>query len=260
MKKIQFGYVGKSVMAATVGIAATIIAACGGGGSTSAGTPSSFVLFASMYHKVVGAKADPFVRTTEGGNVYEFKHAAIGRSWGTDTDETINYRQAYGAQWYHVAAMTSVHHYGLAIKAPITNSTLPTDTNSVDISNTNNLIIQLGNGAGANNTNTHTKYTILLNAGTQTQAPEYAWPYSCTYDQTLGANSRPGDLSPAGLQQYKIPLSSFTCNSASALASVKSGLKEVVVKVVGGSDAASASTTLNDTLVLVGHIAFIKAE
>lgn len=259
MAQYKLGYIGKSFAFGALGVLGTIIAACGGGGTTASATStaSPYVLFSSMYGLISGATSEPYAITAEGGNVYSFFNGNFGYQWGLG--ENANYikqRQAYGVQGgTSSAASTSSSNFGLAIRSPANS------TSGIDISQSSSMVIQMGNGTATDAyANSPMVFTVLLNAGTQNS--DYSWPTTCSYDQTLTTGSRPGTGqagwgTPYGLQSYTIPLSSFTCSSGT-LSAAQSGLKEVVVKIVGGKDATASAIASNSALLQVGHIAFVK--
>lgn len=259
MAQYKLGYIGKSFAMGALGVLGTIIAACGGGGTTAGAgaTASPYVLYSSMYSLISGASSEPYAITAEGGNVYSFFTGNFGYQWGLG--ENANYikqRQAYGVQGgTSVAASDSTSSFGLAIRSPANSSS------GIDMSQSSSMVIQMGNGTATDAfANSPMVFTVVLNAGTQNS--DYSWPTSCSYDQTLTTGSRPGTGqagwgTPYGLQSYTIPLSSFTCTSGT-LSAAKSGLKEVVVKVVGGKDSTASAVASNSALLQVGHIAFVK--
>jgi len=258
MANFRMGYIGKSFTMGVLGIVGTLVA-CGGGGVTSSmatATVSPYVLFASQYSMIGGASSEPFARSQEGGSVFSFFDSVTGGfryTWGLgENAEWLKQRQAYGVQATSTSAVTSANYFGLAVKAPA--------NGSVNASNSDTLVVQMGNGSATDAfPNSHMKFTVTVSGGTQDNS--YNWSRSCSYDQTLDADSRPGPsptaaTHPFGLRTYRIPLNSFTCSSGT-MADLKADVKEIAVKVIGGKDAAaSAVTSANNTLLQIGMIAF----
>ena len=203
--------------------------------------PSSQVLFASQY-ELTGNDAEPFAISEEDGEVYSFSGGDFYYTWGLGEDPNFMIqRQAYGLQFNHAGTITDSSFFGLAFKAP--------GNSSVDISESDTLVIQTGNGSATDAfANSHMVFTIELNGGDST----------CSYDLTLADGSRPGPdqqawTSPFGIHTYRIPFGESHLNCADAL---KADLQEVVVKVVGGKDAAASATENNQVLMQVGYIGF----
>ena len=220
---------------------------------------SPYVMFASQYEVVSDATGDPYVKSNEQGGVYEFSGGGFAGNnaytlRGDDNSgDPMKERQLYGVQYFHMEAIGDDSYFGLSVKAP--------NDGALDISETDTLVIQMGEGTGG--ATAHTTFTIDLNGGEQ-DSTTYVWSHSCSYDQELLAGSQPGDqLDPAegwdndwGIQTYRIPLSSFECGDDD-FEELKADLEEVAVKVVGGKDAeASAAATENHTLLQFGYIAF----
>ena len=213
--------------------------------------PSSQVLFASQYELKDGATSEPYVNSHEGGDVYGFS-AGFTYAWAPDANG-MRERQLYGSQYYHTAAnIDSNSYFGLTIKAP--------GNGHVDISESDTLVIQMGEGTGG--ATAHTTFTIDLNGGEQ-DSSTFAWSHSCSYDQELLAGSQPGDqLDPPeawdngwGVQTYRIPLSDFECGDDN-FAELKADLEEVAVKVVGGKDVDASAAADNHTLLQFGYVGF----
>ena len=203
--------------------------------------PSSQVLFASQY-ELTGNDAEPYAISEEDGDVYSFAGGDFYYTWGLGEDPNFMIqRQAYGLQFNHAGTITDSSFFGLAFKAP--------GNSSIDISESDTLVIQTGNGAATDAfANSHMVFTIELNGGDNT----------CSYDLTLADGSRPGPdqqawTSPYGIHTYRIPFGEGYLNCADAL---KADLEEVVVKVVGGKDATASATEDNQVLMQVGYIGF----
>ena len=213
---------------------------------------SNYLLFSSQY-ELTGNGAEPYAVSDEDGHVYSFSDPNGGffYTWGLGESDPTNgvesgdymlQRQAYGLQFNHTAAIDENSYFGLAFKAP--------DDSSLDVSGTDTLVIQTGNGAATDAfANSHMVYTLELNGGDS----------SCSYDLTLADGSRPSSgeawTNPYGIHTYYVGLESFTCTSGD-MDALTSDLEEVVVKVVGGKDATASATENNQVLLQVGYIAF----
>ena len=222
---------------------------------------SPYIMFASQY-ELKGSDGEPYAHSQEGGDIYGFSDAdGVGFEYadGTSADD-IQERQAYGVQYYHLDTVDSSNYFGLTVKAP--------NNGALDISETNTLVIQMGNGVSENSDafpNSHMTFTIDLNGGEQ-DTNDFSWSHSCSYDQELLAGSRPGSDEAWdngwGIQTYRIPLDYFNCGDSN-LVDLQADLEEVVIKVIGGKDETASSTTTNGngdpgnhTLLHFGYIAF----
>ena len=237
-----------------------------GDGTSVSGDSSSQILFASQYELIGDASAEPYAASQESGEIYAISDAEGSGfeydDWGLhlapdggSAGDYMQQRQAYGRQFAHAAAVDSSNYFGFVIKAP--------GNTSLNISESDTLVIQMGNGARTDDhPDSHMTFTIELNGGTQS---DDSWSNSCSLDQQLLANSRPGTGqaswgNPYGIHTYRIALSGFTCSEGN-LSQLQSDLEEVVIKVVGGKDtAASASTIGNSTLLQFGFITFINSS
>lgn len=259
MANLRMGYIGKSFSLGILGIVGTLVA-CGGGGITntvaSVATPSEHVLFAMGYSVLPYDNADPDLKysTKQGGKV----HIGSGGGWSyggfgifqqTNNDwgngqGAVDFFGGGGVLFKHAAALTSDSYIYYKVT--------PRSTGSVDVSATDNLLISLGNDKIGSAANTHKEVTVFLEGGT---ASGSTYSNSCKSRISL----RDGDDNK-NITTYAVSLSNFTCTSGS-LTSLKSGLNQVVVKVLTGdnnatNDAASGSST--ETLIKIGAIAFSK--
>ena len=234
------------------------------GGSTS-GDTSSQILFASQYDLIEGANNEPYATSQESGDVIAFSDADGSGfeydDWGLgvapdggSAGDYMQQRQAYGLQFAHSTAVDSSHYFGLVVKAP--------GNTNLNISESDTLVIQMGNGASTDvHPNSHMTFTVELNGGTYS---DNSWSNSCSFDQELLANSRPGSDqaswgNPYGIHTYRIALSEFACSEGN-LSALQSDLEEVAIKVVGGKDATASATENNQVLLQVGYIAFASDE
>jgi hypothetical protein len=256
MKQFKLGYIGKSFALGAVGVVGTIIAACGGGGVTataqsSSGTVSPYVSFATSYTWSPGSGDDKW-QTLEGGT------ASMGSGgnftyggYAIDTDDKIKYHQSVGLQFNHPTALSASDYIYLQVKAPA--------NGSVAITQSQNLVIQMGNGVDLSaQANTARVFSVFVEGGAYNSG-NYTYANSCSFDQTLPDSSFVSTATgnPVGLATYKISLASLTCSSGT-LTDLKAGVKAITVKVLGNKDSAGrqASTTNNFLLPKVGFISF----
>ena len=218
--------------------------------------PTGSILFSSQYSAASSgsdsslkavSKEGGYVKAGEGGN---FTYG----NYGLFTDALMKERQAFGIQWTHNGTATTPDgnsYVFISFGAP--------DTGSLNVSNSENIVIQMGNGAAADQSNTHKVFTVEVNGGSATGSWP-AWTNSCYYDQTLDNDSFLGQSgsNSYGLRTYEIPLSGLTCYSGGGtVSSLKDNVSEVIVKVVGGKDSnADNSTSLNYTFPTIGFIGF----
>ena len=212
---------------------------------------SSTTLFASQYSPVTvdndstvkfQSNEGGYVRVGEGGN---FTYG----DWGTWDANDLAQRQGFGVQYKHNSATTSDGNSFIyyAISAP--------HNSAVDVSNTNSLVVQMGNGVNiASHPNTHKVFTVELNGDSD---GAYPWDNSCSVDQQLDNVSLVGATgsNPFGLGTYRIDLSNLSCTNGD-LTTLKGSVNEVVVKVVGGKDNAADNLTDNYLLPMVGFVGF----
>ena len=205
---------------------------------------SSQVLFASQY-ELTGNNTEPYAASLEAGDVYSFSGGDFLYTWGLGEDPNyLLQRQAYGLQFEHDDAISYDSYFGLAFLAP--------GNSSVDISASDTLVIQTGNGASIDSSpNSHMVFTIELSGFGDS---------SCTYDLNLLDGSRPGEdqqtwTNPYGIHTYRVNLSSFVCTSGD-MTTLSNGLEQVSVMVIGGRDASASATEDNHVLLQVGYIGF----
>jgi hypothetical protein len=224
---------------------------------------SGFVLYASQYERISNT-LDAYTKTKENGLVYvglgyyesesskAIEDVAGNWDWAwyeTPTTAEIENRQSFGKQWAHNTSLEEGDVVFINVRAP--------NRTTLDLSESDTLIIQMGNGADSDNNtdngssnpqNSHQIFTVTLNGGTQDST--YNWDNSCSTDQVMSSSHQ------FGLSTYYLELSQFEC-SVGDLDSLKSKTAEVVLKVIGGKDsAADASTSNNKTMLRIGYIGF----
>jgi hypothetical protein len=251
MANLRMGYIGKSFTLGILGIVGTLVA-CGGGGVTSTiasttATPSEHVLFTMGFQPTTDAGVPELKwKTAQGGKVYVGTNTASNANnwtyggWGTWNQTDIDVKGWVGVQFHHPSALNSNDYMYYRITGR--------SSGSVDVSATDSLLITMGNEKIGSQANTPTEVTVVVEGGTYTSS-NYA--NSCKATQTLRATTL--------ATNYLIPLSSFTCTSGT-MASLKSGVAQVVIKVLpgGGNATADASTADNYTLIQLGSVAFSK--
>ena len=140
------------------------------------------------------SKEGGYVKAGEGGN---FTYG----NYGLFTDALMKERQAFGIQWTHNGTATTPDgnsYVFISFGAP--------DNRSLNVSNSENIVIQMGNGAAADQSNTHKVFTVEVNGGSATGSWP-AWTNSCYYDQTLDNDSFLVSLAPTltALELMKFP-------------------------------------------------------
>ena len=217
--------------------------------------PTGSILFSSQYSPASSDDNTLKAVSREGGYVKAGSggYFAYG-DWGLWTEDQMKQNQAFGVQWKHETSIADnasnfvYHSFG----AP--------DNGSVNVSDSDNIIIQMGNGAQNTQTNTHKVFTVEINGGAAITDAWPAWTNSCYYDQTLDNDSFLGQSTAHAyaLRTYEIPLSSFTCYSGGgSVSALKDNVTEVVVKIVGGKDPnADNSTEYNFSFPTIGFIGF----
>ena len=253
----RMGYIGKSFTMGALGIIGTLVA-CGGSGVTSTiaqSVASPYVLFASGYKELSTAANELKAQTFQGGYVYANSGGGFtyGQySSGTWTNNDMMAKQAFGISWKQNTATPNDTSFAYqAIKAP--------KNLTVDVSQSTKLVIQMGNGTTNQwDSNAKKVFRIQLDGGTQNTS-DWSYPQSCKYDKTLDpaaiSDSGLGGSNPNGLRTYEIDLSSFTCSQGD-LTNLKKDIKQVTVKLVGGIDPATDTTSGAYTMILTGLIAF----
>lgn len=221
----------------------------------SSGVNSPYVLFASQYENTPD-NASLQARTLEGGSVAAFSSGNFLHAWEVASSAEKQARQSYGVQYYHDnTTLDNSSRFGMAIQGP--------DNSSVDVSASEKLLIQMGNGTdNASFPNAHSIFTVELSGS-------YSSSNTCSVDVNLDNTSRPQKdqnnnyYGGYGLRTYSIDLSTFSCSSGT-LSNLKKEVQEVQVQVIGGREASadqsdnSSGSALNHTLLSVGFIGFSK--
>ena len=244
----RMGYIGKSFSMGALGIIGTLVA-CGGSGITSTiaqSVASPYVLVASSYTPHASAANDLKWSTAQGGDVYMGSGGNfVYGNYGIFTQPDIDYHQSVGIQYNHTSALASTDYIYTKIQTP--------QNAGLDVSQSGNLMIQMGNGVDlAVQTNSPTTFTLEIVGGAY-NSTTYTYANSCTVNVPLTTTPATAN----NLRVYTVALSSFgSCTGT--LAALKSDLKAVVVKVLGANDTRATSTTLNYVLPKVGLVAFSR--
>jgi hypothetical protein len=162
----------------------------------------------------------------------------------------MNSTGTYVVQWQAGAtAPTTASDYAyVALLAPGTRAGA---TPTFDISQSDTLLIQMGNSYVAANNNglpggKATVFTVDLN---NTQGST-ASTNDCSFDQTL--STLPASV---GVRTYAIPLSGFTCSKGGTVAALQSaGITTVAITIVGNKNTNVAPSEY-DTIA-VGYVGF----
>ncbi len=284
---------GRVLGALTVGAAALMTSACGGGGTIPSGiannsggsggggtsaTATPYALFASNYVAYAGAATAPYLHSIQSGDVF----TGFGGNWGygcyssaqADLDNTQLYvllGQAdavtncpTGMTSGQPAPTTAADYFYIAIKAPGSNTSGSntggaTSIPPLDISQSNNLLIQMGNqfqastAAAGGNVN-----VITVEMSNDPQGNTATATAVCDYDQTLGTVGRA--TAPLGVLNYEIPFSAFEsggkCTTGSIATLQSTGVTVVAVKVIGSKNPAVTAGEFDS--IAVGYIGFTK--
>lgn len=249
-------------MAATGGSSSSSSSSSGGGGGTTTNV-SPYLLYASNYTVFSAETNGAFLASVQGGNVYagsSTPDVVYGNYSATQT--AINATQFYNIQWqWTVAGGNALDYAYVSILAPGSGTSLATLT-PFDISQSGNLLIQMGNtytpsdnpgGTGGN----ATVFTVVLDNDTSTAQNGTGATAICSYNQTLvtvGRNGA-GTSTPLGVYGYEIPLSAFTtCSKGSIAALQASGVTSVAVRITGDQNPNLTANEL-DTIA-VGYVGF----
>ena len=214
----------------------------------------SFVLFSSQYERLSSPIDDAWTRTKEGGLVYvaagwdggvQDQAGKWDYGWYEPKAEEVVTRQSYGKQWAHDSELDINDTIYINVKAP--------EGGSLNVSGTDTLVVQMGNGAQDQETNTHNNFTITLNGGVQNTS-DYSWSNVCSTDQKVSSTHQ------FGLSTYYLNLATFDCSFGN-LEDLKEKVAEVVIKVLGGKNPEQdLSTKFNHTMPSVGFIGFVKSD
>ena len=195
---------------------------------------SVYKTFASAKHQASGAE----IFTIEGGLITEAVSSTKFKHIESLSQVKNNQAMAYFAEYENIVPVGSSDSFSVNIQAP--------GNGSLNISNSNMLIAQIGNAALDKDEISHDILTIELSNNANV----------CSIDQNV-ADARIGkDGSHVfGLRTYYIPLTNLNCSSGN-LTNLQADLQQVSVKVIGGKSAVASSTTGTNAAIGVGNISF----
>ena len=270
----------RTALPALVGIIATALDACSGGGVTSSGgggvasaSATPYALFASNY-VAYSSNTSPYLHSIQDGDLF----AGFGGNYnyGCYSSQTpaLIATQLYileaqaagngtcqGLEANPQAPTGGGDYVYISIKAPGSNTSGSNTGGAavippLDISQSNNLLIQMGNSAqptaGAAGSPNVTVFTVEMSndpAGNVATATAV-----CDYNQTLATVGT--GTAPLGVENYEIPFSSFTCLPGSIETLQSTGITVVAVKIVGTQNPNVVVGEFDN--ISVGYIGFSK--
>jgi len=235
----------------------------GGGGTTVSQSP--YLLYASNYVVFTGGEVNgAYLASVQGGNLYagsSTPDVVYGNYSSSQT--TIAATQFYNVQYqWTVAGGNALDYMYVSVLPPASGQTFSSLT-PFDISQSGNLLIQMGNtytqsdnpsGTGGN----ATVFTVVLDNDTSSAQNGSGATATCSYNQTLvtvGRNASTGTATPLGVFNYEIPLANFTsCSKGSISTLLSTGITSVAVRVTGDQNPNIKAGEL-DTIA-VGYIGF----
>ncbi len=235
----------------------------GGGGTTVAQSP--YLLYASNYVVFPAEVNGSFLGSIQGGNLYTGSSTpdVVYGNYSAPA-ATISATQFYNVQYqWTVAGGNALDYAYVSVLPPASGQTFSSLT-PFDISQSGNLLIQMGNtytqsdnpsGTGGN----ATVFTIVLDNDTSATQNGSGATATCSYNQTLVTvgrnNSATNTPTPLGVYNYEIPLSSFTTCSKGSIATLEStGVTSVAVRISGDLN---PNITANEyDTIAVGYIGF----
>ncbi len=235
----------------------------GGGGTTV--TQSPYLLYASNYVVFPAEVNGSFLGSIQGGNLYTGSSTpdVIYGNYSAPA-ATISATQFYNVQYqWTVAGGNALDYAYVSVLPPASGQTFSSLT-PFDISQSGNLLIQMGNtytqsdnpsGTGGN----ATVFTVVLDNDTSATQNGSGATAICSFNQTLVTvgrnNSATNTPTPLGVYNYEIPLASFTNCSKGSIATLQStGVTSVAVRVTGDLN---PNITANEyDTIAVGYIGF----
>jgi len=235
----------------------------GGGGTTV--TQSPYLLYASNYVVFPAEVNGSFLGSIQGGNLYAGSSTpdVIYGNYSAPA-ATINATQFYNVQYqWTVAGGNALDYAYVSVLPPASGQTFSSLT-PFDISQSGNLLIQMGNtytqsdnptGTGGN----ATVFTVVLDNDTSATQNGSGATASCSFNQTLVTvgrnNSATNTPTPLGVYNYEIPLAMFTTCSKGSIATLQStGVTSVAVRISGDLN---PNITANEfDTIAVGYIGF----
>ncbi len=277
----------RGVLSPAVIGAAMALAACGGGGVTNpapddgGGGPSvdatPYALFASNYVAYASQTNGAFLHSVQDGDVYANFGGNINYGCFSFNQGSMDATQFYAIQAQansnggppdgtncqpnsNIPPTTAADYAAVTIKAPGTNSPNAASVAPLDISQSTEMLIQMGNiftqgdvpGAIGGNATT---YTVELNNDTSFNQDGSAQTALCAFDQALATIGR-SPTAPLGVLNYVIPFSSFTCSNGTMDIMKSTGVTSVTVRFSGDKNPNLQVNGLN--VIAVGYVGFSK--
>ena len=130
--------------------------------SCTVNNPIESILFASQYDKLSSPINDAWTRTKEGGLVYvaagwnggvQDQAGLWDYGWYETSAVDVAIRQSYGKQWAHDSPLDDNSTIYVNVKAP--------RGGSLNVSNADTLVIQMGNGAKLTNKHPQSLYSNI---------------------------------------------------------------------------------------------------
>jgi len=223
-------------LAATL-VAAWSLAACGGGGVTTpapasgggGGTTvaaSPYLLFASNY--IAAQENGSFLHSVQNGDVYAGFGGLFKYGCYSFDQVALDKNQFYGIQGQangdgtsncgvvgNTKATTFSDFMNVVILAPGTNSTTKTSVTPLDISQSNTLLIQMGQLANSDATHANANvFTVILTDDTSLGGDGSGATATCALDVTLKHVGPDPTLSATGANNYTLKLTDFQCGGS----------------------------------------------
>ena len=235
----------------------------GGGGTTM--TTSPYILYASNYVVFPSETNGSYLGSIQGGNVYVGESSKNITYGGYSAGPTaIAATQFYNVQfkWLTTGGTATDQAYVTVIVPG--SGTSYTSLTPLDISQSGNLLIQMGNTYTQSDNPTGTvggnatTFTVVLNNDTSAKQDGSGQTAQCLAYQPLvsiGRNSLSGTPTPLGVYNYEIPLKSFSdCPVGNLTTLLQTGITSIAVRMDGDQNKNVVSGEL-DTIA-VGYIGF----
>jgi len=238
----------------------------GGGGTTVSATP--YVLFASNYVAYSAPTNGAYLHSIQNGDLYAGFGGVMAYGCYSASQADMDRTQIYiiqtqangngscGATTSSTPANTAGDYAFVSVKGPASNAAGATTITPIDISQAGTLLIQMGNTVTPDATHGNAKvFTVGLTNDPTGNASASTATASCSYDQTLTTIGASGP-SALGVNNYSIPLSSFTCSVGSLATLQSTGVTAVSVKFTGDKNPTIVVGEY-DTIAL-GYVGFTK--
>jgi hypothetical protein len=228
-------------------------------------TTSPYILYASNYAPFPAETNGSYLGSVQGGNVYAGEtqpDVAYGNYSAPST--TLAETQFYNIQFQWLVAGGNARDQAYVTVLVPGSGTTFTSLTPIDISQSGNLLIQMGNTytqsdnpAGTVGGNA-TTFTVVLNNDTSGKQDGSGQTAQCLTYQPLvsvGRNSASGTPLPLGVYNYEIPLSAFSNCPVGNLAKLQStGITSIAVRIDGDQNRGLVANEY-DTIA-VGYIGF----